>query len=136
MDDNADTRLLLQRAFNDDCGVPFAPGVNEALDAVADDPFDLLLLNLNRAMRQGVVELLPEDGSRDGLGDIPAIALTAVATPRDRGNLLAQGFNAYVGNNPPRRAHEDHRRPFRTRRVGKGPAFRMLTLGSIINGHG
>ena len=121
MDDNADTRLLLQRAFNDDCGVPFAPGVYEALDAVADDPFDLLLLSLNRAMRQGVVELLPEDGSRDGLGDIPAIALTAVATPRDRGNLLAQGFNAYVGNNPPVELMRTIADPFGHVELAKGP---------------
>jgi len=97
VEDNADTRLLLQHTLKDDYEVTFAPGVEEALEAVADESFDLLLLDINLGTRQGGVELLHEVRSQDEFGDIPAIALTAFAMPGDREDLLAQGFDAYVG---------------------------------------
>ena len=97
VEDNADTRLLLQHTLKDTYEVTFATGVEEALAAMDDDPFDLLLLDINLGTRQGGVELLHEVRGQDGFGDIPAVALTAFAMPGDREDLLAEGFDAYVG---------------------------------------
>lgn len=97
VEDNADTRLLLKHTLKDDYEVTFAPGVDGALDAVASDSFDLLLLDINLGTERGGVKLLQEIRERDGLEDVPAIALTAFAMPGDREDLLARGFDAYVG---------------------------------------
>lgn len=97
VEDNADTRLLLKHTLQDDYEVTFAAGVADALDAVASEPFDLLLLDINLGTERGGVKLLHEVRERDDLDDIPAVALTAFAMPGDREDLLDQGFDAYVG---------------------------------------
>jgi len=97
VEDNADTRLLLKHTLQDDYEVAFASGVADALDTVASEPFDLLLLDINLGTERGGVKLLHEVRERDDLDDIPAIALTAFAMPGDREELLDQGFDAYVG---------------------------------------
>jgi two-component system cell cycle response regulator DivK len=97
VEDNADTRLLLKHTLKDDYEVAFASGVDEALDAVISESVDLLLLDINLGTERGGVKLLQEIRERDDLADIPAIALTAFAMPGDREDLLACGFDAYVG---------------------------------------
>lgn len=97
VEDNADTRLLLKHTLQDDYEVTFASGVDDALEAVASEPFDLLLLDINLGTERGGVKLLRKVRDRDDLDDIPAIALTAFAMPGDREELLDQGFDAYVG---------------------------------------
>lgn len=97
VEDNADTRLLLKHTLQDDYEVTFASGVDDALDAVTSESFDLLLLDINLGTQRGGVNLLQEVRERDDLADIPAIALTAFAMPGDREDLLARGFDAYVG---------------------------------------
>ena len=97
VEDNADTRLLLKHTLQDDYEVAFASGVTNALDTVASEPFDLLLLDISLGTDRGGVKLLHEVRERDDLDDIPAIALTAFAMPGDREELLDQGFDAYVG---------------------------------------
>lgn len=97
VEDNADTRLLLKHTLKDDYEVTFALSVDEALKAVTSKSFDLLLLDINLSTEQGGVELLQEVRNRDDLDDIPAIALTAFAMPGDREDLLASGFDEYVG---------------------------------------
>lgn len=97
VEDNADTRLLLKHTLRDDYEVAFASGVADALDTMASEPFDLLLLDINLGTERGGVRLLHEVRERDDLDDIPAIALTAFAMPGDREELLDQGFDAYVG---------------------------------------
>jgi two-component system cell cycle response regulator DivK len=71
--------------------------VDEALDAVISESVDLLLLDINLGTERGGVKLLQEIRERNDLADIPAIALTAFAMPGDREDLLACGFDAYVG---------------------------------------
>lgn len=97
VEDNADTRLLLKHTLKDDYEVAFASGVDEALDAVISESVDLLLLDINLGTERGGVKLLQEIRERNDLADIPAIALTAFAMPGDREDLLACGFDAYVG---------------------------------------
>lgn len=97
VEDNADTRLLLKHTLQDDYEVTFASGVDDALDTVASHSFDLLLLDINLGTERGGVKLLQEVRERDDFENIPAIALTAFAMPGDREDLLARGFDAYVG---------------------------------------
>lgn len=97
VEDNADTRLLLKHTLQDDYEVVFASGVDDALEAVASEPFDLLLLDINLGTERGGIRLLHEIRERDDLDDIPAIALTAFAMPGDREELLDHGFDGYVG---------------------------------------
>ncbi len=96
VEDNADTRFLLEHTLQDPYEVTFAPNAEEALDAVESEPFDLLLLDINLGTENGGVELLHTIRDREDIGEIPAIALTAFAMPGDREELLGEGFDEYV----------------------------------------
>lgn len=97
VEDNADTRFLLKHTLQDAYEVTFAPDVEEAMDTVETEPFDLLLLDINLGTKNGGVELLHMIREREDIGEIPAIALTAFAMPGDREELLGEGFDEYVG---------------------------------------
>ena len=97
VEDNPDTRLLLEHTLQDDYDVTVVSSVEEALDHVATDSFDLLLLDINLSEKDGGVELLHTIRKREHIDDIPAIAVTAFAMPGDRDDFLQEGFDEYVG---------------------------------------
>lgn len=97
VEDNPDTRLLLKHTLQDTYDLTLVPSVEEALDRVATDTFDLLLLDINLSEKTGGIDLLHTIRDREHINDIPAIAVTAFAMPGDRDEFLQQGFNAYVG---------------------------------------
>ncbi len=78
--------------------VPAATG-REALDAVARQPFDLILMDLQLPDMDG---LAVAKAIRSGAGgpatppDIPILALTADAAPADRERCLAAGMTGHV----------------------------------------
>lgn len=98
VEDNPDTRVLLKHLLDGNYELTFATGFDEALDAIgSDESFDLLLVDINLGSENSGTELLHEINRRDDLGEIPAIAVTAYAMPGDREDLLAEGFDEYVG---------------------------------------
>jgi CheY-like chemotaxis protein len=68
----------------------------EALRRLAEEPFDLLLLDIHMPVMDGIEtlqQLRASDGPRAG---IPAIALTADVVSRRPEEYLALGFQAFV----------------------------------------
>ncbi len=97
VEDNPDTRLLLEHTLQGEYDVTVVPNVEEALDHIATNSFDLLLLDINLSEKDGGVELLHTIRSQEHIDDIPAVAVTAFAMPGDRDDFLQEGFDEYVG---------------------------------------
>ena len=96
VEDNAETQLLLEHLLKGSYDVEVVPGVEGALEAVDTRSFDVLLLDINLSEEQTGTELLYRIRERDGMGSIPAVALTAYAMPGDREDFLEKGFDEYV----------------------------------------
>jgi len=96
VEDNSETQLLLEHLLKGSYDVEVVPGVEGALEAVDTRSFDVLLLDINLSEEQTGTELLYRIRERDGMGSIPAVALTAYAMPGDREDFLEKGFDEYV----------------------------------------
>ncbi len=96
VEDNSETQLLLEHLLKKSFEVVVVPGVDEALDAVDEQSFDALLLDINLSEQRTGTDLLHLLRERDDMADVPAIALTAYAMPGDREDFLDAGFDQYV----------------------------------------
>jgi signal transduction histidine kinase/CheY-like chemotaxis protein len=98
VDDNDDAREFIV-AILEDCGaeVTAAASVREAIDAFRKSPPHVLIGDITMPGEDGYVliervrEMLPEAG-----GKVPAIALTASASPADRRRTLQAGYQVHV----------------------------------------
>jgi len=68
----------------------------EAVNAVHHDDFDLVLMDVQMPIMDGVEAARAIRAFSDDKGQIPIIAVTANAMAGDRENYLASGFNDYV----------------------------------------
>jgi CheY-like chemotaxis protein len=96
VEDNSETQLLLEHLLKKSFEVTVVAGVDEALDAVDDTRFDILLLDINLSEERTGTDLLHLLRERKDLDGVPAIALTAYAMPGDREDFLDAGFDQYV----------------------------------------
>ncbi|MGB3625632.1 MAG: ATP-binding protein [Henriciella sp.] len=96
-DDNAINRDVV-RLFLTPYGVTLTEAINgqEVLEALAREPFDILLLDIHMPVMDGPEVLEKLRGSATDYHDIPVIALTADAMSGDRERFLAMGANGYV----------------------------------------
>jgi PAS domain S-box-containing protein len=98
VDDEADARGLVRRLF-EECGavVTTAASAAEAVERVVADRPDLLVSDIGMPDEDGYslirrVRLLTEDG----VGGLPAVALTAYAGLEDRERAVSAGFQEHV----------------------------------------
>jgi len=96
VEDNSETQLLLEHLLKKSFEVTVVAGVDEALEAVENTRFDILLLDINLSEERTGTDLLHMLRERKDLNGIPAIALTAYAMPGDREDFLEAGFDQYV----------------------------------------
>jgi CheY-like chemotaxis protein len=96
VEDNSETQLLLEHLLKGSYDVEVVPGVDDALEAVDSATFDVLLLDINLSEDQTGTDLLHLIRERDGMAQVPAVALTAYAMPGDREDFLEKGFDEYV----------------------------------------
>lgn len=96
VEDNSDTRLLLEHLLDESYELTLTASVDEALDAVESTSFDLLLLDIHLNSGTEGTELLHTIRNREDIGEVSAIALTAYILPGDSQELLDEGFDAYV----------------------------------------
>lgn len=96
-DDNAINRQVA-RLFLQPQGAEITEAVNgrEALDALARDAFDLVLLDVHMPVMDGVETIRRIRESTANWRSIPVIALTADAMAGDRERLLEIGMTGYV----------------------------------------
>ena len=95
VEDNPDNRFPVQALLEDSYQLSqYETGV-EAVEGLADDPPDLVLLDISLPEMDGT-EVLAWIRQQPDLRDIPVVALTAHALAGDREKYLAAGFNEYV----------------------------------------
>ena len=70
----------------------------QALDALTQEPFDLVLMDVQMPVMDGVeaTRRIRQGEAGDGVKNIPIIAMTSYAMDGDREKFLQAGMNAYV----------------------------------------
>jgi CheY-like chemotaxis protein len=96
VEDNPENQLLLEHLLQPSFRVVIADGVDSALEAVRDDEFDVLLLDINLSEDKTGIELLQLLRGNTIECTAPAIALTAYAMPGDREEFIDAGFDSYI----------------------------------------
>jgi PAS domain S-box-containing protein len=97
VDDNAVNRRLVQAFLaRGRHAVRAVEGGHEALAALAEESFDVVLLDVQRPVMDGPTCLRRIRTCAGPMRDVPVIALTANAMAGDRERYLAEGFTDYV----------------------------------------
>jgi len=96
-DDNAINRQVV-RLFLQPQGAVITEAVNgrEALDLLARQSFDLVLLDVHMPVMDGIEAIRLIRASSEAWSKLPVIALTADAMTGDRERLVAMGMSGYV----------------------------------------
>ena len=98
VDDEADTRLLVQRILEDrGARVLMAASAQEGLTLIARERVDLMVSDIGMPGMDGyqLIEQVRALDSRRS-GPLPAIAVTAYARPEDRQRSLLSGYQAHI----------------------------------------
>ena len=97
VDDNATNRMVAQSLVEMfDCTSEAAEDGEEAVEAVRNGRFDLILMDIKMPRMDGVAATHAIRALPGALGAIPIIALTANADPDDAAGYLAAGMNGVV----------------------------------------
>jgi CheY-like chemotaxis protein len=97
VDDNAVNRKVVHMLLKP-TKVRFVDAENgqQALGLLAEQPFDLVLLDVHMPVMDGVTTIKHIRASRESWNAVPVIALTADAMSGDRERLIALGMTGYA----------------------------------------
>jgi two-component system sensor histidine kinase/response regulator len=95
VEDNPDNQLLMRAILSDQFEVTAYETGMAALEGLAKDRPDLVLLDISLPEMDGT-EVLRRIRADAALGQLPVVALTAHAMTGDRDRYLRAGFNDYV----------------------------------------
>jgi CheY-like chemotaxis protein len=96
VEDNDDTRMLLDRILRSAYTVTAVGDARSALIEMNRNQFVGLVLDINLGGKETGADILRIARTLDGYTDVFAIALTAYALPGDRERLIEAGFNEYI----------------------------------------
>lgn len=96
VEDNPDTQLLLKYLLKSQFDIEVRQEVDAAIELVAEQQFDLLLLDINLGEERTGIHLLQQIRQQSGYEETPALALTAYAMPGDKERFAENGFDGYV----------------------------------------
>ncbi len=96
VEDNPDTRMLLERILKRTYRVQAVGDARSALVLLNEHHFDGFVLDINLGGKETGVDILRISRTLPGYRNVFALALTAYALPGDRERFLAAGFNKYV----------------------------------------
>ncbi len=96
VEDNADTRMLLDRILRASYRVTAVGDARAALVEMNRQRFHGFVLDINLGGKETGTDVLRVARTLDGYADVFAIALTAYALPGDRDRLLEAGFDEYL----------------------------------------
>lgn len=96
VEDNAETRFLVETLLEETCHVTLAKDSDEALQHARGEAFDLVLMDINLADGKGGEQAAKELRHLKGYGETPIVAVTAYALPGDREGFMSNGFDDYL----------------------------------------
>ena len=96
VEDNPDTRMLVERILQRTYRVHAVADARSALALMDEHHFDGFVLDINLGGKETGVDILRIARTLPGYENVFAIALTAYALPGDRERFLLAGFNKYV----------------------------------------
>ena len=96
VEDNADTRRLIERTLAEYYDVETAPDAEHALRLAASAWFDVVMLDIQLGGGPGGLDLLRDLRAMSAYAHAPILAVTAYALPGDEERFLAAGFDAYL----------------------------------------
>ncbi len=96
VEDNADTRELLQALLEDRFDVTLTGSAREAVMLAEDQVFDLVLMDINLGEGPNGEEVAGLLRDLPAYREVPIIALTAYALPGDAERFLSKGFSAHL----------------------------------------
>ena len=95
-EDNSINQKLAQRILHKaGCVVKIAQNGQEAVDACCQEAFDIVLMDIQMPVMDGLAALQKLRENTGGQARIPVIALTAHALDEDREKYLGAGFDGY-----------------------------------------
>jgi CheY-like chemotaxis protein len=100
VDDEADARELTRFVLESrGAAVVAAASAGDALQLLASEPFDVLVADIGMPGQNGIELIRAVRTSPDGSPnrEIPAVALTAYTSIREREEAVAAGFNSHLG---------------------------------------
>ena len=96
VEDNDDTRLLLERFIGDGIDLDTVADARTALARMARRRYDVLLLDINLGRNQSGADVLRIARTLPGYADVYAVAFTAHDGPEQRARFAAAGFDAHL----------------------------------------
>ena len=96
VEDNHETRLLLEKLLQPHYQVISASDRDEVLKAARVSSFDGILMDINLGGSDDGVQIMRELREMPMFRDIPVIAVTAYAMPGDRQRFIEEGFEEYL----------------------------------------
>ena len=96
VEDNKETRLLLESLLEDLAQVTLAGTADEAIEEARETTFDLVFVDINLGADKTGMDVLNELRGMTEYVDVPIVALTAFALPGNREDFLQAGFSHYV----------------------------------------
>src|SRR5690554_4739679 len=96
VEDNRETRLLLNHFLGGRYRLTLAATVDEAIEHATTSSFDLLIVDINLGEKRTGFDVLASARSRSYNDAVSALALTAYALAGDRELCISRGFNGYL----------------------------------------
>ena len=97
LEDNRDARRLLEKFLEGGYEVELVGAERDALELAREQPFDVVLMDINLGGERTGVDALRALRHLSGYEQVPVVALTAYAVTGDRERFLSHGFNGYLG---------------------------------------
>ncbi|MEX0822638.1 MAG: ATP-binding protein [Rhodothermales bacterium] len=96
VEDNADTRTLVNHLLRKNYEVVCASDADEALKLASESQFVALLVDINLGKGKSGEDVLHDIKALPAYEDTPCVAVTAYAMPGDRERFFSEGFDDYV----------------------------------------
>jgi len=96
VEDNADTRTLVNHLLRKSYEIVCASDGEEALRLAGESRFEALLVDINLGKGKSGEDVLHAIKALPGYDGVPVVAVTAYAMPGDRERFFSEGFDEYV----------------------------------------
>ena len=96
VDDDPKMRTLLRLMLESKCRLDMAEDEHKAISLAKEHKYDMIFQDVNLGRARSGIDVLREFRKLPNYDEVPVVALTAYALPKDREHLLSAGFDDYL----------------------------------------